>query len=566
MFAQVSKNNVGCSPGGNYKIFDGNNISTKIYSGGDMHFDIFATGNALYEFPKGSGKTMCNASHIWIGGINTGGQLKLAAQTYRQQGLDFWPGPLSVIDASVYSNDCYKYDYIWKVNTADVNNFVHNYNNGNVQNGTYTIPSDILSWPVRDTVSTNYITNAPFVDVNHNGKYDPKNEGDYPLLKGDQSLFQIFNDNGNIHQSSGSSAMGLQFNQTVYGYNCDKVIQQYPELLNTTFYHYKIYNKSQFNYYSSYIAFWVDGDIGTRTDDYVGSNPKKAYGFVYNGYNVDAVYGNQTPALGVLLLKAPKAQPFDGIDNDNDSIMDEPGEELLMPRIFYYNHATPTTTNNLVMTDPSNGVQFYQYMSGYWRDGSPFTCGGLAYGGGTSVHSVFTGSNSVTNDCSVSWTEKSSVNPVGNRCLLVCTGPIGIAAYDSLEIEYAMVSSIDSSISNSSFASTLQLQKDVDKIREFYYNGNKSECFLDVGLKEINLENEISLFPNPFEININIKSELLKNSKSIVCVKDILGRELYRNETNFLSQSIDLSFLTKGVYIFTINVEGQLFVKKIIRN
>lgn len=56
LLAQLSTNNVGCSPGSNYKTFDGNNISTKIYSGGDMHFDIFGTGNALYEFPKGSGK------------------------------------------------------------------------------------------------------------------------------------------------------------------------------------------------------------------------------------------------------------------------------------------------------------------------------------------------------------------------------------------------------------------------------------------------------------------------------------------------------------------------------
>ncbi len=566
MFAQLSKTNTGCSPGSNSRIFDGNNIHTKIYSGGDMHFDIFGTGNALYEFPKGSGKTICNASHIWIGGITTGGQLKLAAQTYRQQGLDFWPGPLSTIDASIYSNDCDKYDYIWKVNTSDVDSFVHNYNSGNVLNGSYSIPYDILSWPVKDTVSPNYETNAPFVDVNHNGKYDPKNEGDYPLIKGDQTLFQIFNDNGSNHQASGLPAMGLQFNQTVYGYNCDNVIQLYPELLNTTFYHYKIYNRSQFNYHSSYIAFWVDGDIGTRTDDYVGSNPKKGYGFFYNGYNIDAVYGNQTPALGVLLLKGPKAEPFDGIDNDIDSVMDEPGEELLVPRLLYFNHATPTNTANISMTDPVNGVQFYQYMSGYWRDGSPFTCGGKAYGGSVPVHSVFTGSNSVTNDCFASWTEKTSINPVGNRCLLVCSGPIGIAAYDSLEIEYALVSSFDSSVSNNSFASTLQLQKDVDKVREFYYNVNKSDCFLDVGFKEINLENEISLFPNPFEMNINIKSEVFKNSKSVVCVKDILGRELYRNETSFLSQSIDLSFLTKGVYIFTINVEGHLLVKKIIKN
>ena len=34
------------------------------------------------------------ASGIWIGGVETSGQLRIAGQTYRQGGIDFYPGPI----------------------------------------------------------------------------------------------------------------------------------------------------------------------------------------------------------------------------------------------------------------------------------------------------------------------------------------------------------------------------------------------------------------------------------------------------------------------------------------
>ena len=57
-----------------------------------MWWDL--VGNAEYEVPKGSGKNSLFAGAIWIGGKDAAGNLKVAAQTYRQSGSDFWPGPV----------------------------------------------------------------------------------------------------------------------------------------------------------------------------------------------------------------------------------------------------------------------------------------------------------------------------------------------------------------------------------------------------------------------------------------------------------------------------------------
>ena len=37
---------------------------------------------------------------------------------------------------------------------------------------------------------------APFVDVDNDGNYNPLN-GDYPKIKGNQSIWWVMNDNGN---------------------------------------------------------------------------------------------------------------------------------------------------------------------------------------------------------------------------------------------------------------------------------------------------------------------------------------------------------------------------------
>src|SRR5437660_1331362 len=82
-------------------VIDINNISARLLVHGDMFWDP-GVGSAACEFPKGSGKNINFTSALWMSGYDAAGQLHVAAQTYRQDGNDYWPGPLDAADTLTY--------------------------------------------------------------------------------------------------------------------------------------------------------------------------------------------------------------------------------------------------------------------------------------------------------------------------------------------------------------------------------------------------------------------------------------------------------------------------------
>lgn len=107
---------------------DINNVRAKIMNGGDMWWDR-GLGSARYEVPKvleGSGAKSVSslfAASIWIGGIDNSGALRVAGQTYRQNGNDYYPGPLDN-NGTTESDMCSKFDRFWKINYTDVKAFL----------------------------------------------------------------------------------------------------------------------------------------------------------------------------------------------------------------------------------------------------------------------------------------------------------------------------------------------------------------------------------------------------------------------------------------------------------
>ena len=88
----------GCDPSTSQTDLDVNNVRTTIMAGGDMWWNL---SDARYEIPKDGNRHSMFAGALWIGGVDDGGQLKVAAMTYRQSGNDFWPGPLDETTASI---------------------------------------------------------------------------------------------------------------------------------------------------------------------------------------------------------------------------------------------------------------------------------------------------------------------------------------------------------------------------------------------------------------------------------------------------------------------------------
>ena len=107
-----------CQPAKAQSDLNINNVRATILGGGDMWWDL---NTARYEVPKGGGKHSMFAGALWLGGLDEGNQLKLAAMTYRSRGSDYWPGPLSTDGlASVDKTVCDKYDRHWIITREEV--------------------------------------------------------------------------------------------------------------------------------------------------------------------------------------------------------------------------------------------------------------------------------------------------------------------------------------------------------------------------------------------------------------------------------------------------------------
>ncbi len=371
----------GCQPSKSKTELDINNVRCPIFINGDMWWDL--VGNAKYEVPYGSNRFSLFAGAIWIGGKDNAGNLKVAAQTYRQSGSDFWPGPLDTVNASITSDICSEYDRHWKISKSEVKAFVEYYAaNGQVDPAT---PDAIKSWPGEGDPTLNqarYL--APFVDVNGDGNYNWE-DGDYPgfnlsstpqcgdLLYGDQTIWWVFNDDGNNapHEETGSLfRIGVEIQAQAFAFATN------DEINNMTFYRYKIINRASQALDSTYFGAWVDPDLGNYLDDYVGCDVKRGFGYCYNGDADDdgsLGYGVNPPAVGVDFFEGPIADPNDGVDNDRDSIIDEPGEQIIMSKFVYYNNDGSNIGN------PNTAQQYYNYMRGIWKDGSPLVYGGNGY-------------------------------------------------------------------------------------------------------------------------------------------------------------------------------------------
>jgi len=424
-----------CAPPKSGQEIKYNNVRTIIYTGGDMWWDLVST--ARYIIPKTedtkNAVSSSFAGSIWLGGLDAGGQLKVAAMTYRQNGIDFWPGPLDTTNASADPAECARYDQIYTITREEVDKFVA---------GKSGITSNISIWPGNGDVSKKQgRALAPFYDSNGDGFYDPAT-GDYPAydvnnlalkdqygyckakLYGDYTLFWVFNDKGGIHTETDGVAIGVEVRAQAFEFKTN------DEINNMSFYSYEIFNRSSFSLNKTYFTIWNDADLGYYLDDYVGCDVSRGMGYIYNADPFDETYSGTNgyldfpPALGCDFFRGPIADNNDGIDNDQDAAsglpnsgIDEPGESIQMSRFTYYNNnigAFPPQTTN-----PDLSIHFYNFMTGFWKDGSPFTQGGNAYGGTSPSQFVYDG-DPVNN---TGWTEKNAGNLPGDRRFLQSAGP-----------------------------------------------------------------------------------------------------------------------------------------------
>ncbi len=492
-----------CQAATGLRDLEWNNVRARIETGGSMWQDR-ANNRAAYEVPKVNSEEDESVSSIysgalWLGGLSPDQQLKMAAVTFRADGNDFWPGPLTNDgSAEVTESTCQQYDNFQVCYRQDAQR--HRQYFDLVASGAsqaeidaqfpdgYSIPNYFFTYIAHgNTAAGQDYYLAPFYDnVSYPGNnpdvYDPEN-GDYPFydlfaeidcaqrnresvvpLFGDQTYYWIFNDKGNVHTESLGQPIGIEIRAQAFAFSTNDAIN------NMTFLNYVMINQGTQTLTNTYFGSWVDSDLGSSIDDYVGCDVKRGLGYCYNGDNDDQStssspgYGANPPAVGVDFFEGPY-QDYDLMDNPltsniihaedslgipykglgigyGDGIVDN--ERFGMRRFVYYNIGTNPTNG-----DPSTAVHYYNYLRGIWKNGAQMLCGGNGVSGsgvlqGVPCDYMFPGDSDPFNWGSNGgaipfWTEESSGNPAGDRRFIQSAGPFVLQPGDYNNITVGVV-------------------------------------------------------------------------------------------------------------------------------
>lgn len=427
----------GCSPANTIVYIEYNNVRTRVETGG-LWWQDRANGSADYEVPKGSNSYALYAGGLWLAGTDVNGQLKAAVSLFGR-GVDYYSGPLNNDGtAEIDEARCESWDRFFEISRKEVEEFVlFNASDeaGRAElfpNG-YEVPTSIKDWPGNGLPNSDSSENvllapklAPYIDVNADGIYDWR-DGDYPFydlgsslnsnirdsslinsdgiidcraprtdrsqsasrpLFGDKTYWWIFNDKGNLHTESNAPSVGMEIHAQAFAFATN------DEINDMTFYNFELINRSTFTLTDTYFASYVDPDMGFPSDDYVGCDVVRGFGYCYNGDDLDQDFQGQTgygttPAvIGIDFFEGPY-QDADGINNnvgirpgealnglgyfdptaqEPDTIIDN--ERFGMRRFVYYNIGGGQNG------DPSLAIHYYNYMRGIWQNGQPMSHGG----------------------------------------------------------------------------------------------------------------------------------------------------------------------------------------------
>jgi hypothetical protein len=408
-----------------------NNVRARLTTGGDVWWDGDDGRYVVPKVPAGQPEvSSLFAGAVWLGGVDPAGNLKVAAQTYGRNAnrFDFWPGPIDPVTGTTDQEVCSKWDKFFVVLGREIDQHLQRYREAEAQGIEYDpglIPEGVKGWPAKgnqfffevhqfDLPNTTQGL-AGFYDVDGDGDYNP-DLGDYPIIEirgcpdpqyPDEMIFWIYNDAGNIHSQTQGDKIQMEVQVQAFSYATN------DEINDMTFQRYKLINRAIESIDSTFFAMWADPDLGCYTDDYVGCDTLRSLAYVYNEDAVDGTTGctcdqgvntycTEIPILGIDYFRGP---------------LDENGDELGMSSFTYYNNslggAIPGTT------DPTNALEYYRYLSGSWRDGSPFTYGDDAYQDGAPIKYAFTEAPDDPNG----WSMCTAGLSFGDRRTVQASGP-----------------------------------------------------------------------------------------------------------------------------------------------
>lgn len=352
-----------------------NNIEAFIPNSGDLFTD-FANGRFT---PKQSNisnpPSTIYTTGLWIAGVDPGGNLKLAANTYRNSSNapgDYWSGPLD-FSTNLTPSECNQWNRLFRATYREIQAFLGDPSVKGNPSAAIAAYKNIMGWPGRGNPYFEQIWGfklpqnrslAPFYDADWDGVYNPM-QGDYPVVAirnipgfvADEMLWCVYNDVGaGQPHGSGGAPLRMEVQQMAWAFDCPDL----PVLNNTVFTQHRLTYMGSERLDSCYIGFWSDLDLGCPGDDNIGCNPALNTFFAYNTDAVDGLVGascDGAPTFGSSL-------PIQSVTFLNASL------DNFLPWVF---------TRQFTGLNINGPVPAYNMMTGRWPNGVPLTKGGSGY-------------------------------------------------------------------------------------------------------------------------------------------------------------------------------------------
>lgn len=449
-----------------YKQLSVNKLTAGVAPSGDLFRDFNKPD--IFNMLTVDGKRTIFASNVWINASH-GSDTLLALTTYKSEdGGDFYSGPISNTYDSLYVS---KYNHVWKVTAAEIKYHLNNFRKAN-----YTPIDVILNWPgngMQARGEAKFL--APFMDYNSNGIYEPY-KGEHPDIRGDEALFFIFNDARGPKTKTRGASMGIEIQGMMYAFDSISA----PELHNSVFLSYKLYNRSSFDYQKLKFGFWTDFSLGNSSDDRVGCDSLSGLYYSYNGDADDEGpygFGLNPPAMGGLFLS-----------------------DTLSGFMSYYHSSSGGI--NVNTTTPSNYKDHHNYLNQKWKDGSslrlenPSGFGNYNNGDGYNPNSSDPNSKFAYNDAA-GWFDTRS-----ERKRTIPVVELGtLAAGENRCIDLALIYARDSSNTPLlAYNSVIKLKEYADSLKQFYSNEGYKCMGESIGIEEeIASQKRAEFYPNPIE-------------------------------------------------------------------
>lgn len=505
-----------------YATLHANHISTPVYIFGTLSYD---GQYAQYLLDMGDYQaSTIFASSMWIGNSD-----HMAASRFMNTGHDFFPGPLRTTDAKSTVEKAQQYNRVWHVTREMID-----YHIAHCGDAGYVPVDDILTWPANGDVWEGYAQHlAPFYDADNSGYYNPY-AGDYPLIRGDECVFSIFNDGYTTHTESNGNAMGVEIHCMTYAFNepADST------LWNTVFAHYDIYNRSANSYDSTYLGAWTDFDIGYAWDDYIGCDVQNNMFYGYNGGVTDGSgtgsFQGIPPAQGTLILSQ------DG--------------ELGMTSFMAYDNTTSS-----VMGEPVNPSDYYYYLRGLQKNGDfPW------YGPTGGYQYMYPGMSDMENFGEMY--EFTNGNAPGDRRGVGGSGPFTFGSGASRQFDVAYLTawsdvpdcvgcSIATLAGQAPRLRSQWLRDTTDSGRPFLYMPYSAPH--EAGIDDL-LQASLQVYPNPTTGMLTVTVPMAGD----VQLYDMMGRQLLSQRVTEGKVTLDLGGLPQGIYLLRAAGQATRVVKR----